>query len=233
MEVDLSSRPFKLKSLEGEVVETHALIIATGARANYLGLPSEDKFKNFGVSACAVCDGALPRFRDKPLVVVGGGDSAMEEASYLTKFASTVYLVHRRGEFRASKIMAQRVIENPKINVKWFSAVEEVLGDDKLGVTGVRLKNLQTGAVEELSAAGMFCAIGHTPNTDFLKGQLKTDEKGYIVYSKHFRTDTSVDGVFAAGDVADSYYRQPITSSGTGCMAALDAERWLAVQGVH
>ena len=233
VEVDLSSRPFKLKSLEGEVVETHALIIATGARANYLGLPSEDKFKNFGVSACAVCDGALPRFRNKPLVVVGGGDSAMEEASYLTKFASTVYLVHRRGEFRASKIMAQRVIENPKINVKWFSAVEEVLGDDKQGVTGVRLKNLQTGAVEELSAAGMFCAIGHTPNTDFLKGQLKTDEKGYIVYSRHFRTDTSVDGVFAAGDVADSYYRQAITSSGTGCMAALDAERWLAVQGVH
>jgi thioredoxin reductase (NADPH) len=231
--VDLSSRPFKLNTLEGQTVEAHTIIVATGARANYLGLPSEEKYKNFGVSACAVCDGALPRFRNKPLVVVGGGDSAMEEASYLTKFASTVYLVHRRGEFRASKIMAQRVIENPKINVQWFSAVEEVLGDDKLGVTGVRLKNLQTGATQELAASGMFCAIGHTPNTDFLNGQVQTDDKGYIVYSKSFRTDTSVDGVFAAGDVADSYYRQAITSAGTGCMAALDAERWLGAQGVH
>ena len=233
VDVDLSKRPFKLKSLEGQETEAQSIIIATGARANYLGLPSEDKFKNSGVSACAVCDGALPRFRNKPLVVVGGGDSAMEEASYLTKFAATVYLVHRRGEFRASKIMAQRVMDNSKINVKWFSGVEEVLGDEKLGVTGVRLKNLQTGAVEDLSASGMFCAIGHTPNTDFLKGQVQTDDKGYVVYTKMFRTDTSVEGVFAAGDVADSYYRQAITSAGTGCMAALDAERWLAAQGVH
>lgn len=231
--VDLSNRPFKLKSLEGQTVEAHSIIIATGARANYLGLPSEEKFKNFGVSACAVCDGALPRFRNKPLVVIGGGDSAMEEASYLTKFASTVYLVHRRGEFRASKIMAQRALDNPKINVKWYSGVEEVLGDDQAGVTGVKLKNLQSGAVEDLPAAGMFCAIGHTPNTDFLKGQVQTDDKGYIVYTKPFRTDTSVEGVFAAGDVADSYYRQAITSAGTGCMAALDAERWLGAQGVH
>ena len=233
VDVDLSSRPFKLKSLEGGSAEAHSIIIATGARANYLGLPSEDKFKNFGVSACAVCDGALPRFRNKPLVVVGGGDSAMEEASYLTKFASTVYLVHRRGEFRASKIMAQRVLENPKIDVKWFSGVDEVLGDDKAGVTGVRLKNLQTGATQELAASGMFCAIGHSPNTDFLKGQIKTDDKGYVLYTEQFRTNTSVEGVFAAGDVADSYYRQAITSAGTGCMAALDAERWLAAQGVH
>ena len=233
VEVDLSSRPFKLKSLEGESTEAHSIIIATGARANYLGLASEDKYKNFGVSACAVCDGALPRFRNKPLVVVGGGDSAMEEASYLTKFATTVYLVHRRGEFRASKIMAQRVLENPKINVKWFSGVEEVLGDDKAGVTGVRLKNLHSGATEELAASGMFCAIGHSPNTDFLKGQVTIDDKGYIVYTEHFRTNTSVEGVFAAGDVADSYYRQAVTSAGTGCMAALDAERWLAAQGVH
>ena len=202
-------------------------------QAKNFGLPSEDKFKNRGVSACAVCDGALPRFRNKPLVVVGGGDSAMEEASYLTKFASTVYLVHRRGEFRASKIMAQRVIENPKISVKWFTGVDEVLGDDKNGVTGVRLRNLQTSASEELSAAGMFCAIGHTPNTDFLNGQIKTDDKGYVVYSEPFRTNTSVEGVFAAGDVADSYYRQAITSAGTGCMAALDAERWLAGHGFH
>lgn len=231
--VDLSKRPFKLKTLEGTEIETHALIIATGAKANYLGLESEDRFKNRGVSACAVCDGALPRFRNKPLVVVGGGDSAMEEASYLTKFASTVYLVHRRGEFRASKIMAQRALENPKIAVKWFSGIEEVLGDDKLGVTGVKLKNLQNSSMETLDASGMFCAIGHTPNTDFLKGQVKTDDKGYIVYTEPFRTNTSVEGVFAAGDVADSYYRQAITSAGTGCMAALDAERWLGAQGVH
>ncbi len=231
--VDLSKQPFQLKTLEGQEMAAHALIIATGARANYLGLPSEDKFKNRGVSACAVCDGALPRFRNKPLVVVGGGDSAMEEASYLTKFASTVYLVHRRGEFRASKIMAQRVIENPKINIKWFTGVDEVLGDDKAGVSGVVLKNLQTNATETLAASGMFCAIGHSPNTDFLGGQVQTDDKGYIVYSQPFRTNTSVEGVFAAGDVADSYYRQAITSAGTGCMAALDAERWLAGRGVH
>lgn len=231
--VDLSKKPFVLKTLEGQEYTAHSIIIATGARANYLGLPSEDRFKNRGVSACAVCDGALPRFRNKPLVVVGGGDSAMEEASYLTKFASTVYLVHRRGEFRASKIMAQRVLENPKIDVKWFSAVDEVLGDDKQGVTGVRLRNLQNASSEEVAAAGMFCAIGHSPNTDFLAGQVKTDDKGYIVYSEPFRTNTSVEGVFAAGDVADSYYRQAITSAGTGCMAALDAERWLAGQGVH
>ena len=231
--VDLSKRPFTLKTLEGAEISAHAIIIATGARANYLGLPSEDRYKNRGVSACAVCDGALPRFRNKPLVVIGGGDSAMEEATYLTKFASTVHLVHRRGEFRASKIMAERVLENPKINVKWFSAVEEVLGDDKSGVTGVVIKNLQTSETEKVEASGMFCAIGHTPNTDFLNGQLKIDDKGYILYSQPFRTNTSVEGVFAAGDVADSYYRQAITSAGTGCMAALDAERWLGGQGVH
>ncbi|HUQ72091.1 MAG TPA: thioredoxin-disulfide reductase [Planctomycetaceae bacterium] len=231
--VDLSQRPFTLKSLEGKETEALSLIIATGARANYLGLPSEDAYKNRGVSACAVCDGALPRFRNKPLVVVGGGDSAMEEASYLTKFASTVYLVHRRDEFRASKIMAERVLQNPKITVKWSSGVDEVLGDDKSGVTGVKLRSLKTNNVETLDATGMFCAIGHTPNTDFLNGQLKIDDKGYIVWTEMFRTNTSVDGVFAAGDVADSYYRQAITSAGTGCMAALDAERWLAAKGVH
>lgn len=231
--VDLSKKPYQLKTLEGQEIETHTIIIATGARANYLGLPSEDRFKNRGVSACAVCDGALPRFRNKPLVVVGGGDSAMEEATYLTKFASVVHLVHRRGEFRASKIMGQRVLDNPKINVKWFSGVDEVLGDDKAGVTGVVIKNLQSSKKETFDAAGMFCAIGHTPNTDFLNGQVKTDDKGYIVYTQMGRTNTSVDGVFAAGDVADSYYRQAITSAGTGCMAALDAERWLAGLGVH
>ncbi len=231
--VDLSKKPFDLSLLQGEKISTHSLIIATGARANYLGLPSEDRYKNRGVSACAVCDGALPRFRNKPLVVIGGGDSAMEEASYLSKFASTVYLVHRRGEFRASKIMAQRVLDNPKIKVKWFSGVDEVLGDENRGVTGVRLRNLQDSTSEVIEATGMFCAIGHTPNTDFLAGQVQTDDKGYIVYSLPFRTNTSVDGVFAAGDVADSYYRQAITSAGTGCMAALDAERWLGSHGFH
>ena len=231
--VDLSKKPFDLTLLEGEKLSTHSLIIATGARANYLGLPSEDLYKNRGVSACAVCDGALPRFRNKPLVVIGGGDSAMEEASYLSKFASTVYIVHRRGEFRASKIMAQRVLENPKIKVKWFTGVDEVLGDENRGVTGVRLRNLQDSSSEVIEATGMFCAIGHTPNTDFLAGQVQTDDKGYIVYSLPFRTNTSVDGVFAAGDVADSYYRQAITSAGTGCMAALDAERWLGSHGFH
>lgn len=231
--VDLSQRPFTIKTLEGQTVQAHTIIVATGARANYLGLPSEETFKNRGVSACAVCDGALPRFRNKPLVVVGGGDSAMEEASYLTKFASVVHLVHRRGEFRASKIMAQRALENPKISVKWFSAVDEVLGTDDAGVTGVRLKNLQSNETETFEAAGMFCAIGHSPNTDFLKGQVQTDDKGYIVWTQSFRTNTSVEGVYAAGDVADSNYRQAITSAGTGCMAALDAERWLVTQGIH
>jgi thioredoxin reductase (NADPH) len=231
--VDLSQRPFKLKSLDGQEVEAHSLIIATGARANYLGLESEEKYKNRGVSACAVCDGALPRFRGKPLVVVGGGDSAMEEASYLTKFASTVYIIHRRDEFRASKIMAERVLANEKIDVKWNSVVEEVVGSDESGVTGVRIKNIKDNSEETLEATGMFCAIGHTPNTDFLNGQIKTDDKGYVVWTEMFRTCTSVDGVFAAGDVADSYYRQAVTSAGTGCMAALDAERWLAVNGVH
>lgn len=231
--VDLSKRPFTIKTLEGQTVEAHTIIVATGARANYLGLPSEEAFNNRGVSACAVCDGALPRFRNKPLVVVGGGYSAMEEASYLTKFASVVYLVHRRGEFRASKIMAQRALENPKIEVKWFSTVDEVLGNDENGVTAVRLKHLQSNKLETFEAAGMFCAIGHSPNTDFLKGQVKTDDKGYIVWTQSFRTNTSVEGVYAAGDVADSNYRQAITSAGTGCMAALDAERWLVTQGIH
>jgi thioredoxin reductase (NADPH) len=233
IDVDLSCRPFKLTTLEGKSVETYTLIIATGASANYLGLDSEERFKNRGVSACAVCDGALPRFRNKPLVVVGGGDSAMEEATYLSKFASTVYLVHRRDSFRASKIMAARVLENEKITVKWNSAVTEVLGTDKEGVTGVRLKNLLSGSEDDLACSGMFAAIGHSPNTKFLRGQLETDDKGYLVYPEKFRTFTSVEGVFAAGDVADSYYRQAITSAGTGCMAALDAERYLAAAGVH
>ncbi len=230
--VQFHQRPFTLTSSEGKRFEAHAVVIATGARANYLGLPSEDRFKNQGVSACAVCDGALPRFRNKPLVVVGGGDSAVEESTYLTKFASVVYLVHRRDQLRASKIMQQRALNNPKITMKWHSVVDEVLGNDEDGVTGVRLKNTQTGATEELPASGMFCAIGHTPNTDFLAGQIQMDDKGYILWSKPHRTNTNIAGVFAAGDVADSHYRQAVTAAGSGCMAALDAERWLAEEGL-
>ena len=232
--VDLSQRPFKLTSREGDELEAQAIIIATGARANYLGLESEERFKNQGVSACAVCDGALPRFRNKPLVVVGGGDSAMEESTFLTKFGEKVYIVHRRDEFRASKIMAERALSNEKIEVKWNSAVDEVLGDDEQGVTGVRIRStVDENKTEELPAAGYFAAIGHTPNTDFLDGQLKTTKKGYLVWTVPFRTNTSVEGVFAAGDVADDYYRQAVTAAGSGCMAALDAERWLAGQGVE
>ena len=230
---ELGRQPFVLHAREGGTVETVAVIIATGARANYLGLDSENRYKNNGVSACAVCDGALPRFRNKPLVVIGGGDTAVEEATYLTKFANPVYMVHRRNELRASKIMQQRALTNPKITMKWNRVLDEVLGSDQAGVTGVRLKSTVDGGNEELAASGVFLAIGHTPNTDFLEGQLKLDPKGYIVYQKPFRTDTSIEGVFAAGDVADSYYRQAVTAAGTGCMAAIDVERWLGDQGHH
>ncbi len=231
VKVDFKRRPFVLTSREGQRVETRSVIIATGARANYLGLPSEDKYKNNGVSACAVCDGALPRFRNKPLVVVGGGDSAVEEGTYLSKFASTVYLVHRRDQLRASKIMQARALENPKITMKWNRTLDEVLGTDKDGVTGVRLRSTVDKQTETLDVSGVFLAIGHTPNTKFLDGQVQLDDKGYIVWTKPARTWTSVEGVFAAGDVADSYYRQAVTAAGTGCMAALDAERWLAEHG--
>ncbi len=231
VKVDFSRQPFVLTAREGQTVEALAVIVATGARANYLGLPSEDKYKNNGVSACAVCDGALPRFRNKPVVVIGGGDSAVEEATYLSKFASTVHLVHRRDQLRASKIMQQRALENPKIKIQWNRGLDEVLGTDKDGVTGVRLKSTVDKQTETLDATGVFLAIGHTPNTKFLAGQLQLDDKGYIVWTKPARTWTSVEGVFAAGDVADSYYRQAVTAAGTGCMAALDAERWLAEHG--
>ena len=233
VKVDLQRRPFVVQSREGTTHETHALIMATGARANYLGLPSEEAYKNRGVSACAVCDGALPRFRNKPLVVVGGGDSAVEEATYLTKYASKVHMVHRRDQLRASMIMQERAFANPKIQMEWNQTLEEVHGDDKDGVTGVRLASTTGGADRELPASGVFLAIGHTPNTDLVKGQAELTEKGYILWTKPFRTHTSVEGVFAAGDVADDYYRQAITSAGTGCMAALDAERWLAAKGIH
>ncbi len=233
IEVDLQRRPFVVRTLGGDTHEAHSLIVATGARANYLGLPSEEAYKNRGVSACAVCDGALPRFRNKPLVVVGGGDSAVEEATYLTKYASKVHLVHRRDRLRASMIMQERALSNQKIQLEWNHTLEEVLGNEKDGVTGVRLGSTVDNGVKEIPATGVFLAIGHTPNTAFLKGQLELSDKGYIKWSQPFRTDTSVEGVFAAGDVADDYYRQAITSAGTGCMAALDAERWLAAQGVH
>ncbi len=232
--VDFRKHPFRLKLLGGQEIVSQSVIVATGARANYLGLPSEETFKNRGVSACAVCDGALPRFRKKPLVVIGGGDSAMEESTYLSKFASKVYLVHRRDEFRASKIMADRTLANPKIEVKWNSRIDEVLGNDKEGVTGVRIGGTKDEKVsEDLAAAGYFAAIGHTPNTDFLGGQLELTEKSYIKWTTPARTYTSVEGVFAAGDVADDYYRQAVTAAGSGCMAALDAERWLASKGHH
>lgn len=233
VEVDFKQRPFKLTPSESEPVEAHTVILATGARANYLGLPSEDAFKNRGVSACAVCDGALPRFRNKPLVVVGGGDSAMEEATYLAKFASRVHLVVRRDVLRASQIMARRAENDPKIHFEWKTVVDEVLGTDKEGVTGVRLKSSEGDETREIEASGMFLAIGHTPNTDFLAGQIKLNDKGYVVLERGDRTYTSVEGVFAAGDVADDYYRQAVTAAGTGCRAALDAERYLAAEGIH
>lgn len=233
--VDFSCRPFHLHSRENGTVEALTVIVATGARANYVGLPSEARYKNHGVSACAVCDGALPRYRNKPVVVVGGGDSALEEATYLTAFASQVYLVHRRDTFRASGVMQERVRRNLKIELRLNRTVEEVLGGDPetVGVTGVRLRTTTDGAVEDVAAVGLFSAIGHTPNTAFLGGQLETTGKGSIVRTVPHRTHTSVAGVFAAGDVADDYYRQACAASASGCMAALDAERYLAVEGEH
>ncbi len=233
VKLDLGRHPFVLTASDGSKTEALAVIVATGARANYLGLPSENRFKNNGVSACAVCDGALPRFRNRPLVVVGGGDTAVEEATYLTKFASTVYLVHRRDMLRASKIMQERALTNPRITMKWNRVLDEVIGTDGAGVTGARLKSTLDGSTEQLDVGGVFLAIGHTPNTAFLEGQVKLDAKGYIELTVPFRTNTSVEGVFAAGDVADSYYRQAVTAAGTGCMAAIDVERWLADKGHH
>ncbi|HKP76041.1 MAG TPA: thioredoxin-disulfide reductase [Longimicrobiaceae bacterium] len=230
--VDFSARPFVLRPSWSAEVRAHAVIVATGARANWLGLENEARLAQSGggVSACAVCDGALPAFRDQRLVVVGGGDSAMEEATYLTKFASEVVMVHRRDSFRASQVMQERVLANPKITVRWNAQVVDVLGGDF--ITGVRLRNTVTGEEEDLPAGGLFVAIGHTPNTAFLEGQVAVSPHGYIQLCQAFRTATSVEGVFAAGDVMDDYYRQAITAAGTGCMAALEAERWLAHHGV-
>ncbi|HEY6728803.1 MAG TPA: thioredoxin-disulfide reductase [Polyangiaceae bacterium] len=227
--VELGSRPFKVwvGEDENELYTADALIISTGARANYLGLPNEDKLKNKGVSACAVCDGAL--FRNQDVVVVGGGDTAMEEASYLAGLCKSVTLVHRRDEFRASRVMQKRVLENPKIRVLTSHVVTDVLDVSQDRVTGVRLKSLKTDADVELPCAAFFVAIGHTPMTDLFKGQLEHHPNGYLKVAPG-RTATSVEGVFAAGDVADWTYRQAVTAAGTGCMAALDAERWLAAQ---
>jgi thioredoxin reductase (NADPH) len=230
--VELGVQPFRLRSLSGTITEALTVIIATGARANYLGLPSEQKFLNNGVSACATCDGALPRFRNKPIVVVGGGDTALEEAHHLSKFGSIVYLAHRRDNLRASKIMQERLFANAKVEVKWNTVVDEVQGTEDDGVTGVRLRSTADKPDEQLPASGLFIAIGHTPNTDFLGNQLHKTDGGYLVWTKPQRTWTSVPGVFAAGDVADNYYRQAVTAAGTGCMAALDAERYLAEHGL-
>ncbi len=227
--VDFSGSPHRLSSASGDTIEAQTVIIATGARANYLGLDSEEAYKNKGVSACAVCDGALPIYRSKPLAVVGGGDSAVEEAAYLAnlKDAATIYMIVRRDELRASKVMQERALNHPNIEMCWNSVVDEVLGDGQ-HVTSLRLRSTSDDSTRELPVGGMFVAIGHTPNTTFLDGSVTMNQQGYIQWAKPFRTNTSVAGVFAAGDVADDYYRQAITSAGTGCMAALDAERYLA-----
>lgn len=227
--VDLKSKPFRVH-VGGEVHLAHTIILATGATAKRLHLPGEEKLWQRGISACAVCDGALPIFRNQPLAVVGGGDTAIEEASYLTKFGSEVHLIHRRDELRASKVMQERAFKNPKMKFIWDTVPVDVEGDTKL--RKLQLQNVKTKAKSELVVGGLFYAIGHTPNTAFLDGQLKTDEAGYLV-TEPGTTRTSVPGVFAAGDVQDKVYRQAITSAGTGCMAALDAERYLAEHGVH
>lgn len=222
--VDLSSRPFKV-FVGDRVIEAKTLVIATGATAKRMNVPGEERLWQNGISACAVCDGGLPLFRNKPLVVVGGGDSAIEESVYLTKFASEVTLLVRKGEFKASKAMQDRALANPKLKIMWFTELVEAMGDPLL--SELKIKNNQTGVESIIPAAGLFYAIGHTPNTAFLNGQIELDETGYIK-TVPGSTKTSVAGVFACGDVQDKIYRQAITSAGTGCMAALDAEHFLA-----
>jgi thioredoxin reductase (NADPH) len=223
--VDFSQRPFKLV-VDGDPMLAETVIIATGASHKHLGVPGEHELETKGTTYCATCDGALPVFRNQPLVVVGGGDSACEEALYLTRFGSVVYLIHRRDSLRASKIMAERTLANPKVKPVWDSAITEVLDVKQDKVTGVKLKNLKTGAESILDCAGVFIAIGHVPNTTLFKGQITTDENGFIVPQKG--TMTNVPGVFVAGDCADHVYRQAITAAGAGCAAAIDAERFLA-----
>jgi thioredoxin reductase (NADPH) len=225
--VDLSKQPFKLV-VDGEPVEAETLIIASGAGHKHLDVPGEHELEKKGVTYCATCDGALPMFRGKPLVVVGGGDSACEEATYLTRFGSTVYLVHRRDTLRASRIMAERTLAHEKIKPVWDSVVTEVLNQGEGKVTGVRLKNLKTGAESVLDCAGVFVAIGHVPNTSLFKGVLNMDDAGYIVPAKG--ASTNVEGVFVAGDCSDRVYRQAITAAGMGCAAAIECERYLSAR---
>ena len=228
-EVDLSERPFQLYT-EGKTISAETLIIASGASAKWLGIPGEakvpDGFGGNGVSACATCDGPLPAFRNRTLVVVGGGDTAMEEATFLTRYAAKVYVVHRRDKLRASKIMQEKAFQNEKIEFIWNTGVQEILGTPEEGVTGVRLRNLKMGEEQVFPCQGVFVAIGHKPNTDLFKGQLDMDEIGYLKTSGH-STATNIPGVFACGDVQDSFYRQAVTAAGTGCMSAIDAERFL------
>ena len=224
-EVDFSSRPFKI-NVGADEYTADAVIVATGASATWLGIPGESALTGKGVSACATCDGFF--FRDQELIVVGGGDTAMEEALFLTKFASKITIVHRRDEFRASRIMAARAIEHEKINVEWNTVVTEIHGED--GVEGVTLEDTVTGEQRQMSVGGVFIAIGHKPTTDLFTGQLDQDENNYIELAGDGSTRSSVEGVFVAGDVADHTYRQAVTAAGTGCMAAIDAERWLASQ---
>ncbi len=223
--VDLKGPPFTVVA-GGREFFARSLIIATGATAKRLGIPGEDKYWQKGISACAVCDGALPVFRNKPLVVIGGGDTACEEATYLTRFASRVHMLHRRDELRASKAMQKRVLENPKIEVVWNTVAVEAVGGEFL--TAVKTRNTRTNDQGTIEASGLFYAIGHEPNTAFLEGQLETDDSGYLVMPRPGSTRTRVAGVFACGDVQDRVYRQAVTAAGSGCAAALECERWLA-----
>lgn len=229
--IDAQRHPFRLTPSYSDPVASLTVIVATGANARWLGVPNEERLAQTGggVSACAVCDGALPFFRNKRVAVVGGGDTAMEESLYLTKFASEVVIFHRRDAFRASRVMADRVLAHSKIRVEWNTEVVEILGYDE--ITGVRLENTVSSERREMDVGGLFVAIGHTPNTNFLEGQLELTPHGYIK-TKPWRTATDIEGLFAAGDVMDDYYRQAITAAGTGCMAALEAERWLAHHGL-
>lgn len=226
-EVDFDTRPFKLTADDGTVYTAESVIVATGASAKLLNLDSENYFMGYGVSACATCDGFF--FRDQRVVVVGGGDTAMEEAVYLTKHASEVTVIHRREELRASKIMQERALNNPKIKFLFDTVIEEVIGtteENKKTVTGIKVKNVKTGEVTDMPVEGVFIAIGHQPNTDIFKGKLDMDDVGYII-TKKSSTETNIPGVFACGDAQDSIYRQAVTAAGTGCMAAIDAERYL------
>jgi thioredoxin reductase (NADPH) len=225
--VDLSKRPFAVETAD-KAFTADAVILATGATARWIGLESEERLQNKGVSACATCDGAL--FRDKPMAVVGGGDTAMEEALFLTRFATKVTVIHRRDSLRASKIMQDRALAHDKIDFAWNSTLDEVLGDDF--VTGVRIRDVKSGEIRELPVEALFIAIGHKPNTELFKGQLDTDDTGYLKVEPG-TTRTAIEGVYACGDVMDPTYRQAITAAGTGCMAAIDAERWLAQQGIE